>query len=156
VSRRHDQVLVHTRCRLRDADVHLDRGDVEDRPVRARVRDRSGRYDQHRGEPDVSVNPDDAAARGVKDDDLIRVFNDVSSFKVRAKVAPNVKPGQLISYNGWGGFQYTDWSGANEIEPGMVKWIGLAGGYGHLRHLGTEWQPVPSDRWVRCDFEKVN
>ena len=40
--------------------------------------------------------------------------------------------------------------------PGMVKWIGLAGGYGHLRHLGTEWQPVPSDRWVRCDFEKVN
>ena len=110
----------------------------------------------HRGEPDVSINPDDAGARGVKDGDLIRVFNDLSSFKVRAKVAPNVKPGQLISYNGWAGFQYMDWSGANEIEPGMVKWIGLAGGYGHLRHLGTEWQPVPSDRWVRCDFEKVN
>ncbi|MCK6563481.1 MAG: molybdopterin-dependent oxidoreductase [Dehalococcoidia bacterium] len=110
----------------------------------------------HRGEAEVSVNPDDAVARGVKDGDLIRVFNEVSSFKVHAKVAPNVRPGQVVSYNGWAGFQYPDWSGANEIEPGMVKWIGFAGGYGHLRHLGTEWQPVPSDRWVSCDFEKVN
>jgi steroid C-25 hydroxylase alpha subunit len=110
----------------------------------------------HRGEPNVMVNPDDAAARGVKDDDLIRVFNDVSSFKVRAMVAPNVKPGQVVSYNGWAGFQYADWDGANEIEPGMVKWIGFAGGYGHLSHLGAEWQPVPADRWVPCDFEKLD
>jgi nitrate reductase alpha subunit len=109
----------------------------------------------HRGEPDVFVNTDDAKARGVKDGDAIRVFNDVSSFKTRARVAPNVKPGQLVSYNGWAGFQYKDWSGANEIEPGMVKWIGFAGGYGHLDHLGAEWQPVPAERWTRCDFEKV-
>jgi DMSO reductase family type II enzyme molybdopterin subunit len=109
----------------------------------------------HRGEPDVFVNTDDAKARGVNDGDAIRVFNDVSSFKTRARVAPNVKPGQLVSYNGWAGFQYKDWSGANEIEPGMVKWIGFAGGYGHLDHLGAEWQPVPAERWTRCDFEKV-
>ena len=110
----------------------------------------------HRGEPDVVVNPDDAAARGVKDGELIRVYNDVSSFKVRARISPTVKPGQIVSYNGWAGFQYDDWSGANEIEPGMVKWIGFAGGYGHLSHLGAEWQPVPADRWVPCDFEKVS
>ena len=73
----------------------------------------------------------------------------------RACVAPSVKPGQLISYNGWAGFQYSGWDGANEIEPGMVKWIGFAGGYGHLSHLGAEWQPVPADRWTRCDFEKT-
>lgn len=109
----------------------------------------------HRGEPDVVVNPDDAAERGVKDGDLVRIYNDVSSFKTRARVAPNVKPGQLISYNGWAGFQYQDWDGANEIEPGMVKWIGFAGGYGHLSHLGAEWQPVPAERWTRCDFEKA-
>jgi DMSO reductase family type II enzyme molybdopterin subunit len=109
----------------------------------------------HRGEPNIEVNPDDARARGVQDDDLIRVFNDVSSFVVRAKVSPQVRPGQVVSYNGWAGFQYRDWSGANEIEPGMVKWIGFAGGYGHLSHLGAEWQPVPADRWVPCDFEKA-
>jgi anaerobic selenocysteine-containing dehydrogenase len=109
----------------------------------------------HRGEPNVMVNTEDAARRGVADDDMVRVFNDVCSFVVRAKVAGNVKPGQIVSYNGWAGFQYDEWSGENEIEPGMVKWIGFAGGYGHLQHLGTEWQPVPSSRWTRCDFEKV-
>jgi anaerobic selenocysteine-containing dehydrogenase len=110
----------------------------------------------HRGEPHVMVNSDDANARGVEDDDLIRVFNDVSEFWARSKVAPNVKPGQLISYNGWAGFQYPGWGGANEIEPGMVKWIALAGGYGHLRFTPGNWQPVPVERWTRCDFEKAS
>ena len=109
----------------------------------------------HRGEPNVMINPDDAAARGVTDDDLVRVYNDVGEFKVRVKIAANVKPGQVISYNGWAGFQYTDWSGANEAEPGVVKWIGFAGGYGHLNYLATEWQPIPASRWTRCEFEKV-
>ena len=109
----------------------------------------------HRGEPNIMVNPDDAAARGVGDDDLVTVFNDVGNFKVRVKVAHNVKPGQVVSYNGWAGFQYRDWGGENEAEPGMVKWIGFAGGYGHLNFLPTEWQPVPASRWTRCDFEKV-
>lgn len=107
----------------------------------------------HRGSPNVMVNSDDAAARGVKDDDLIRIFNDVSDFQGRVKVAPNVKPGQIISYNGWEPLQYKNWSGANEIEPGMVKWIGFSGGYGHLNYSPLGWQPVPIDRWVRCDFE---
>jgi DMSO reductase family type II enzyme molybdopterin subunit len=109
----------------------------------------------HRGEPNIMVNPDDARERDVEDDDLVRVYNDIAEFKVRVKVAPNVKRGQIISYNGWAGFQYPDWSGANEIEAGMVKWIGFAGDYGHLNHLPTEWQPVPVDRWIRCDFEKM-
>ncbi|MBE7519019.1 MAG: molybdopterin-dependent oxidoreductase [Thermoflexaceae bacterium] len=111
--------------------------------------------DTHRGEPHVMVNTDDAKARGVKDDDLVRVFNDVGSFLVRAKVAPNVKPGQIISYNGWAPFQYKNWDGENEIEPGMVKWNGWAGGYGQLRYYQQHWQPIPSSRWTRCDFEKA-
>ncbi|MBQ76575.1 MAG: ethylbenzene dehydrogenase [Gammaproteobacteria bacterium] len=109
----------------------------------------------HRGEPNMMVNPDDAAERDVEDDDLVRVYNDVGEFKVRVKIAANVKPGQVVSYNGWAGSQYKDWSGANEMEPGMVKWIGFAGGYGHLNFFPTEWQPVPVSRWTRCEFEKI-
>ncbi|MFV2090476.1 MAG: molybdopterin dinucleotide binding domain-containing protein, partial [Pseudomonadales bacterium] len=109
----------------------------------------------HRGAPNVMVNSDDAAARGVVDDDLIRVFNDVSEFEARAKVAANVSPGQIVSYNGWEPLQYANWSGANEIEPGMVKWSGFSGGYGHINFSFLGWQPVPIDRWVRCDFETV-
>ncbi|MFQ5381288.1 MAG: molybdopterin-dependent oxidoreductase, partial [Dehalococcoidia bacterium] len=107
----------------------------------------------HRGEPHVMVSPSDASARGVADDQRIRVFNDVGEFTARAKIGASVKPGQIISYNGWAGFQYDSWSGANEIEPGMVKWIGFAGGYGQLRYTPMEWQPVPVDRWIACDFE---
>ncbi len=40
-----------------------------------------------RGEPDVYVNPDDAAARGVMDGDLIRVFNNLGSFIAMAHVS---------------------------------------------------------------------
>jgi len=109
----------------------------------------------HRGEPAVEVSVEDAAERGVGDDDLIRVWNDIASFCVRAKVSPGVKPGQIISYNGWDGHQYRDWKGANELEAGMVKWIGFAGGYGHIQYTPSEWQPIPSDRAVPCNFEKV-
>lgn len=107
----------------------------------------------HRGTPNVVINPDDAKVRGVKDDDEIRIFNDIAEFTSRAKIAPNVKPGQIISYNGWEPLQYKDWSGANEIEPGMVKWNGFSGGYGHLNYQSMGWQPIPVDRWLRCDFE---
>ena len=107
----------------------------------------------HRGTPTVMVNPSDARERGVMDNDLIRVFNDVAEFRCHAKVAPNVQPGQIISYNGWEPMQYHGWNGANEIEPGMVKWSGFSGGYGHLNFSFLGWQPVPIDRWLRCDFQ---
>jgi anaerobic selenocysteine-containing dehydrogenase len=109
----------------------------------------------HRGEPLVEISVEDAAARSVGDDDLIRVWNDIAAFTCRAKVAPGVMPGQIISYNGWDGHQYRDWMGANEIEAGMVKWIAFAGGYGHIQYTENEWQPVPTDRGVPCDFEKL-
>ena len=109
----------------------------------------------HRGEPHVMVSVEDAQARGVADDGLVRVFNDVGSFLVRVKVSPTVRPGQIVSYNGWAPFQYPNWDGENEIEPGMVKWNGWAGGYGQLRYYFQHWQPIPSSRWTRCDFEKA-
>ena len=100
-------------------------------------------------------NPDDAKARGVSDDDLIRIFNDVSEFSCRAKIAPNVKPGQIITYNGWEPLQFKDWMGANEIEPGMVKWLHMAAGYGHLKYRPWHWQPIPVDRAIGVDVERL-
>jgi len=109
----------------------------------------------HRGEPVVEVSQSDALARQVKDNDWVRVYNDIASFVARAKVSPGVMPGQLISYNGWDGHQYREWRGANEIEAGMVKWIAFAGGYGHINYSLAEWQPIPADRGIPCDFEKA-
>lgn len=108
----------------------------------------------HRGKPFCFLNPQDAAARGVEDDDEVRVFNDFGSYQVPVKVADSVRPGQIILYNGWEPFMHKGWKGGNDIEPGMVKWLHFAT-YGHMRFWPTQWQPVPFDRGVYVDAEKV-
>ncbi len=104
-----------------------------------------------RGEPVVHINDRDAAVRGIENGQDIRVFNDCSSLTVQARVTPAVQPGQVISYNGWEPYQFKGWQDFSNIEPGMVKWLHLAGGYGHLRYRAMHWQPIPIDRGVRVD-----
>ena len=105
-----------------------------------------------RGEPVVHINDRDAAARGIENGQDIRVYNDCSSLTVQARVTPAVQPGQVISYNGWEPYQFKGWQDISNLEPGMVKWLHLAGGYGHLRYRAMHWQPVPIDRGVRVDI----
>jgi DMSO reductase family type II enzyme molybdopterin subunit len=107
----------------------------------------------HRGRPHLVMSPVDAQARGVCDGDEVRVFNDVGDFFVPVKLSPSVRPGQVICYNGWDPYQFRDWRGPMDLEPGMVKWLHFAGGYGHLRYWPIQWQPTPVDRAVRVDVE---
>ena len=109
----------------------------------------------HRGEPLAVLNSGDAAARGVADGDRVEVRNDRGSYRIRARVSPRVRPGQLIVYNGWEPHMFEGWRGANEVEPGMVKWLHLVGRYGHLRYLPFGWQPVPADRAVFVEVAKI-
>jgi len=107
----------------------------------------------HRGEPFIFVNPVDAAARGVGDGGTVRVFNDMGEFRTMVKLAPAVQPGQVVMYNGWDPAQFAGWRGPMDVEPGMVKPLHLAGGYGHVKYRPGMWQPVPVDRATRVDFE---
>jgi anaerobic selenocysteine-containing dehydrogenase len=109
----------------------------------------------HRGHPFMSMNPEDARARCIENDEEVRVYNDVSSIQIAVKVAPTVRPGQVIIYNGWEPYQFRKWKGAENVEPGMVKWLHLAGGYGHLQYRSIHWQPVPIDRAIHVDVEKI-
>jgi nitrate reductase alpha subunit len=106
----------------------------------------------HRGRPHAVVNSQDARDRGIEDGQEIRVWNDMGEFFVPAKVAPNVMPGQVIVYNGWEPYMFRGWKGPMDVEPGMVKWLHFAGGYGHLRYWSLQWQPTPIDRAVRVDI----
>jgi DMSO reductase family type II enzyme molybdopterin subunit len=108
----------------------------------------------HRGQPHAVINSDDARRHNINDGDEIRVWNDMGEFLVPAKVAPNVMPGQVIVYNGWEPYMFRNWRGPMDIEPGLVKWLHLAGGYGHLRYWSLQWQPTPVDRAVRVNIER--
>jgi len=109
----------------------------------------------HRGEPHLVVNPDDAAALDIGDHDQVKVFNDVGSFVVRAKLSGGQRPGVVTIYNGWDPHMFEGWAGSNDISPGIVKHLGLAGGYGHLDYGPIGWQPIPSDRGVRVSLAPV-
>ncbi len=110
----------------------------------------------HRGKPSLVINDEDAAELGVVDDSPVRVFNDSGELTVDARISSAQMPGSLTIYNGFEGFMFEGGSGANEVETGLVKWLGFAGGYGHLQYAPTEWQPTPADRCVRVDIEPAH
>lgn len=109
----------------------------------------------HRGYPLVYMNPDDMDERRLDDDDLAEVWNDMGRIEIRVRHSPGTRPGQVIIYNGYEPFQFEQWLGPENLEPGMVKWLHLAGGYGHLQYRGLHWQPVPVDRAVHVDVRRV-
>lgn len=111
--------------------------------------------DTHRGTPHLVMNSGDAARHGIADNDMVRVYNDLGEFQVPVLLSSSAQPGQVVMYNGWDPYQFPNWAGPNDVEPGMIKWLHLAGGYGHLRYWVTEWQPSPVMRSTRVGIAKV-
>jgi DMSO reductase family type II enzyme molybdopterin subunit len=110
----------------------------------------------HRGEPHVVVNPHDAEREGIEDHDLVELENEAGSFSIRAKLSAGQRPGSVTVYAGWDGYMFRKWAVPSNVEPGLIKHLGLAGGYGHLKYAPLEWQPVPCDRPVRVGLRRVD
>jgi len=109
----------------------------------------------HRGYPVMYMNPDDMESRHLNNDDEAKVFNDLSDMRIRVRRSPGTRPGQVVIYNGYEPFQFKDWRGPENVEPGMVKWLHFAGGYGHLNYRGIHWQPIPIDRAIHVDVKRA-
>jgi len=107
----------------------------------------------NRGQPTVYMNSGDATDRNISDGQMVRLFNDLADMHIEARVTGSVRPGQLIIYNGFEPYQHSNWQDFSNLEPGLVKWLHLAGGYGHLQYRPINWQPVPIDRAIRVDVE---
>ncbi len=110
----------------------------------------------HRGEPFVFVNDKDAADLGIENGEQVRLVSDVGDCLLAAKISPSVRPGQVILYNGFEPYMHENWYSQSDLEPGHVKHLGLVGNYGHLKYRAFSWQPIPADRAVRVDVEKVS
>ena len=109
----------------------------------------------NRGTPHLVVNDKDAARLGINDNDMVRVHNDQGEFRVPVLISRGGGPGQVMMYNGFEPYQFPNWEGPNDAEPGMIKWLHLAGGYGHLQYWITEWQPSAVMRGTRVGIEKL-
>ncbi len=109
----------------------------------------------HRGHPHLVMSVEDAAARGIQDDEEVRVHNDMGWFLVRVKISPTVRPGQVVCYSGWDPYQFRHWHSPSYAEGAMVKWLHFAGGYGHLKYWPFMWQPTHVDRATRVEVSKI-
>jgi anaerobic selenocysteine-containing dehydrogenase len=66
-------------------------------------------------EPHLEIHPLDAAARGIKDGDRVRVFNDRGEFNLKARVSEKARPGVVVALSVWWKKLTTDGCNANDV-----------------------------------------
>jgi len=123
--------------------------------IHSQWRDQAPMLRLQRGEPVVYLSDRDAAIRGIRDHDLVRVFNDLGECVLRAKIGRYVQPGQVLVYHAWEPFQFRGMRSDHSIVPSPFKPTSLVGDYGHLRWKYAHWEPNQVDRDTRVEVEKV-
>lgn len=78
------------------------------------------------GEPLVELHPDDAAARGIADGMLVRVFNDRGSYRCKAAVGLRARAGVVNGLGVWWRKLGVDGSNVNELTSQRLTDIGRA------------------------------
>ena len=71
-------------------------------------------------EPVVEINPIDAAARGISDNDLVTVFNDRGRTTLKARVTEGVRPQVVNISEGWWIDQFQEGS-VNHLTHGVIN-----------------------------------
>jgi anaerobic selenocysteine-containing dehydrogenase len=78
------------------------------------------------GEPQLEINPRDAAARGIDDGATVRVFNDRGSLELKACVTDRARPGVVVGLSVWWKKLARDGKNANELTSQVLTDIGRA------------------------------
>ncbi len=124
--------------------------------IHSMYRDDSLLVSLQRGEPDVYVNPDDAAERKVADGDLIKVLNDFGSFVAMAHVSSNTQPGTLFMFHGWDPMMFRGRKNFSAVisTNGLLKPVQMVGDYGHMRYKPPDFVPNQTFHDCTVEFEK--
>jgi anaerobic selenocysteine-containing dehydrogenase len=110
---------------------------------------------QQRGEPVTYMNVADAEARGIRDGERVRVFNDLGEFRVMAKLSPAIRPGMLVIYHAWENYQFPGGVGYQGLIPSPLNPVELSGGQYHLRPVAPCLQPSHTDRDTRVEVVRL-
>ncbi len=82
---------------------------------------------QAAGEPTVRMHPEDAAVRGIEDGQMVRVFNDRGSYRVRARVGRTIKQGVVATLGLWWRRYLEDGVNCNVLTATAVTDLGGGG-----------------------------
>jgi anaerobic selenocysteine-containing dehydrogenase len=77
-------------------------------------------------EPRLDIHPADAAARGIKDGDRVRVFNARGEFNVTARVTEKARPGVVVALSIWWKKLTRDGCNANDVTSQGLTDLGAA------------------------------
>ncbi len=108
-----------------------------------------------RGMPIVYMHHDDARKRGLRDNDWVRIYNDIGQCVCRLQILPGEKPGRVTMYHGWEkflGFQQGGWQSLTYIK---IKPTQLIGKYGHVNFRLNYWGPTGNNRDIKVEVEKA-
>jgi anaerobic selenocysteine-containing dehydrogenase len=78
------------------------------------------------GEPRLDIHPDDSAARGIAEGDMVRIYNDRGSFVAKARVTPKARAGLVVGLSVWWKKLATDGKNANEVTSQALTDMGRA------------------------------
>ncbi|MBL8915928.1 MAG: molybdopterin-dependent oxidoreductase [Archangium sp.] len=107
-----------------------------------------------RGKPYVMINPEIAKARGIADGDDIKMFNELGSVRLMAKLSPAVPPDAIVMEHGWEPFMYAGKQGHNLLVGDMLNLLELSDGWGHLK-FGTNWDGNQHAYETTLEIEKA-
>ena len=75
-------------------------------------------------EPLVEIHPDDAAARGIADGAMVRIFNDRGVYRCRAELSTRARPGVVVALGVWWRKFGRDGVNVNELTSPRLTDIG--------------------------------
>jgi anaerobic selenocysteine-containing dehydrogenase len=75
-------------------------------------------------EPSLDINPGDARARGIRDGDRVRIFNDRGSLTAKARVSDRAREGVVVALSVWWKKLSADRKNANELTAQALTDIG--------------------------------
>ncbi len=78
------------------------------------------------GEPYLDIHPDDAAARGIADGDMVRVFNQRGELLAKARVSDAPRKGLVVALSIWWKKLASDGRNANELTSQRLTDMGRA------------------------------
>ena len=76
------------------------------------------------GEPTVEIHPEDAAARGIRQGQVVRVYNDRGDFRARAAIGATVKRGVVVTQGIWWNKYTTDGVNCNTTTSSRLTDFG--------------------------------